>query len=336
MEKLKINKQLSIVIPTYNRADFLDYSLEVHIPMVKEYDIEIYIFDNASTDNTYEVVLKWMKEYQFLIYHKNETNIGPDANFEKALKQPTSNYIWLLSDTYQLPVRGIEYLLDLFKIQNNNFDVIVFNLENKIKNSSKIYQNQNELLNDLGATMTCAAINIYSKKFINSANFARYYNSYFLQTGIIFEEISNKDFLIYWIQDYSLSMLKHPILKKSNWSDTSKAFEIGCEHWTNFIFSLPPIYKLENKIKCIMDFGKVSGLFTLKNLVLLRINGLLNIEIFNKYKKIFPFTINYPLWLIFIISLTPKIIFNMIALSTILLLKKDKKTKIINLFKTKI
>ena len=61
-----------------------------------------------------------------------------------------------------------------------------------------------------------------------------------------------------------------------------------------------------------------------------------SIKIFNKYKKIFPFTINYPLWLIFIISLTPKIIFKMIALFTILLLKKDKKTKIINLFKTKI
>ena len=72
---MEINKKLSIVIPTYNRADFLDYSLEIHIPMLKEYGIEIAIFDNASTDNTQEIVSKWMKEYDYLTYHKNETNI---------------------------------------------------------------------------------------------------------------------------------------------------------------------------------------------------------------------------------------------------------------------
>ncbi|MBV5277921.1 MAG: glycosyltransferase family 2 protein [Campylobacteraceae bacterium] len=105
------NKQLSIVIPTYNRADFLDYSLEVHIPLLEKYNIQIFISDNASTDNTREIVSKWMKEYKFLSYYQNETNIGPDANFEKALKLPDTEYIWLLSDTYQIPDDGISYLL---------------------------------------------------------------------------------------------------------------------------------------------------------------------------------------------------------------------------------
>ena len=99
---MEINKKLSIVIPTYNRADFLDYSLEIHIPMLKEYGIEIAIFDNASTDNTEKVVSKWMEEYPYLSYHRSETNIGPDANFERALKYPDTEYIWLLGDTYEI------------------------------------------------------------------------------------------------------------------------------------------------------------------------------------------------------------------------------------------
>lgn len=33
------NTLLSIVIPTYNRAEFLDYSLEVHIPLLKKFGI---------------------------------------------------------------------------------------------------------------------------------------------------------------------------------------------------------------------------------------------------------------------------------------------------------
>lgn len=333
---MEVNKQLSIVIPTYNRADFLDYSLEVHIPMIREYNIEICIFDNASTDNTEEVVSKWIKEYEFLSYHKNETNIGPDANFEKALKMTNADYIWLLSDTYKIPSNSIEYILKIMEEQISIYDMFVLNLDNKLNIESQNYTNQNNLLNGLGAIMTCAAINIYKKELINDADFKRYFKTNFIQTGIIFEYISTKDFKVKWIQEHSITSLNNPKLKKTNWSHTSKAFEIGCEDWTNFIMSLPPMYKLENKMKCIMDFGKVSGLFTFKNLILLRMNGLLNIEIFNKYKEIFPFTINYSLWLIFIISLTPKIIFKMIALSTILLLKKDKKTKIINLLKTKI
>ena len=77
----KINNNLSIVIPTYNRADFLDYSLEIHIPLAKKYNVPIYIVDNASTDNTGEIVNKWMCEYVFLFYSRNKKNLGPDLNF---------------------------------------------------------------------------------------------------------------------------------------------------------------------------------------------------------------------------------------------------------------
>jgi len=45
---MEANKQLSIVISTYNRAYFLDYCLEVHMPLVKQYHLEICIYNNAS------------------------------------------------------------------------------------------------------------------------------------------------------------------------------------------------------------------------------------------------------------------------------------------------
>lgn len=307
------NKQLSIVIPTYNRAEFLDYSLEVHIPICKDYNIQIFISDNASTDNTENVVKKWMKEYEHLHYSKNEINIGPDGNFEKALKLPATDYVWLLSDTYQIPSNGINYLLSIINDSHDSLDSIVFNLDNKINIHTRKYQNQNELLNNLGALMTCAAINIYNRKLIEKANFFRFYDSSFIQTGIIFESIANRDFNIYWSQEHSITSLKHPTIKKTNWSHTPKAFEIGCEDWTNFVMSLPPSYKLENKMKCIMDFGKVSGLFTFRNLILLRIKGLLNTEVFNKYKKLFPLTIDYSIWVIYIVTITPKSILGLLV-----------------------
>ncbi len=322
------NLYLSIVIPTYNRADFLDYSLEVHIPLLEKHNIQIFVSDNASTDATAEVMAKWMDKYPLLHYSRNETNVGPDANFEKALKLPATNYIWLLSDTYQLPNDGIEYLLNTINNIEKYFDVIVFNLANAIKIPTKNYQDHNDLLNDLGAVMTCAAINVYNKKLIDSADFSRYYNSYFIQTGIIFEAIAKRDFLIHWAGEQSVSGLEKVTLKKSNWSHTAKAFEIGCEKWTNFVMSLPPSYKLDNKMKCIMDFGKVSGLFTLKNLIMLRIANLLNYKVFSRYKKLFPLTIDYPSALIYMIVITPRVIFKLIAVLTIIVFKREKVDKI--------
>lgn len=300
------NKQLSIVIPTYNRAEFLDYSLAVHVQLCKEYSVQIFVADNASTDNTKEIIEKWMQEYPYLSYSSSKINIGPDANFERALKYPDANYIWLLSDTYQIPKGGIEYFFKTINNTDKDYDVIVFNLVEKIKIPTKNYQNQNDLLTDLGALMTCAAVNIYNKKLISTANFQRYHNSNFIQTGIIFESISNRDFKIHWVQECSVNSLNHLTLQKTNWSHTPYAFEIGCEKWTNFIFSLPPSYTIQDKTKCIIKFGKVSGLFSFKNLLILRMKNILNLTTFFRYQYLFTLTIDYPKFYILFLTIIPK------------------------------
>lgn len=316
------NKLLSILIPTYNRADFLDYSLSVHIPLVRENNVQIFIFDNASTDNTKKIVQKWQKEYPYLIYYRHTENIGGVGNFEFSLKYPSTEYVWLLGDTYHIPSNIIKIILPILTQQDTRFDAIVLNLENKLMHPSVIYHDKNILLNELGALITCIAVSIFKKDMINKDILIRYRDLWFTHMAIIFEYISNKDFQIKWIQEHSITSLKYPTLTKTNWSHTPKAFEIGCEDWTNFVMSLPPSYKLENKMKCIMNFGKVSGLFTLRNLILLRSNGLLNLDIIKKYKKLFPFTIDYPLVLIFIISLTPKVFFKVLIQFAKLLKKK--------------
>lgn len=303
---MEANQILSIVIPTYNRADFLDYCLEVHIPLAREHNIQIFVSDNASTDTTQEVMQKWMKEYSLLKYHRNECNIGPDKNFEIGLGLPDTEYIWLLGDTYKIPSRGIQYLLELISHRDCQYDAFIFNLENKLTCKQKNYNIHNALLFDLGALMTCLSCLVYSRKLIQNANFSKYYDTYFMQEGIIFEDIAKRDFLIHWTQEYSIEGLNHPYLRKNNWSNTSKALEIGCEKWTNFIFSLPSIYTMESKKKCIMDFGKVSGLFSFKNLLILRMKNILNITTFSRYQYLFTLTIDYPKFYILFLTIIPK------------------------------
>ncbi len=329
---MSVNQRLAIAIPTYNRADFLDYSLEVHIPIMQAHSVPIYISDNASTDHTKDVVEKWQQVYPYIYYHRNDENLGPDKNFEIALKMPATDYVWLLGDTYKIPDSGVSCFFSTIDKSEQNFDVVVFNLADKIVSPTNNYTDKNKLLSDLGAVMTCAAVNVYNKKLIDSAEFTRYFQSYFVQTGIIFEYISDIDFNIIWIKEYSIDSLNPPTLSKKNWSHSPKVFEIGCESWMNFVMSLPSAYRIVSKMKCIMDFGKVSGVFLLKNLIILRAMGLLNFKVFNRYKMLFPFTVNYPLFLIFFIAITPKIVFKNLITVFIFMFRRSKIEKIDEIF----
>lgn len=283
---MESNKLLAIVIPTYNRADFLDYNLKNHLPILEEHNIQIFISDNASTDNTEDIVKKWMKEYTFLFYSKNEINIGPDANFEKALKLPNTNYVWLLGDTSFF--NKIEFNLLLNKIDNNSFDMIVTNSENRVKGiETTIFTNHNDLLTTLGWHMTQISSLIFSKELLSKANFSRYYNSNFIQTGVIFEYLSLKPYIeVLWNNEVSVNLIKLDNIKKESWQN--QTFPIWLKNWSNFIFSLPPIYTLESKELTIKKHNYLTRIFSLKYLLYLRSYNFYTLNeylVYNKFLK---------------------------------------------------
>ncbi|MFJ3411416.1 glycosyltransferase family 2 protein [Pseudomonas protegens] len=300
-----INSALSISIPTYNRADFLDYSLKTHVPLFEAYGIQVFICDNASTDNTYEVVEKWKKNYPLISYYRNETNLGPDENIERALKVPDTDYIWLMGDTYLLPKNGIPYILNLLK-KEATYDIIVSNLFSKLEIPTTDYKNHNELLGDLGALMSCLSCLIYHKSLISTADFSRYRDTSFLQTGIIFEHLSRIPFNAHWAKEVSITSLNKPGLDKTSWASSKKIFDIGIEKWVNFIFSLPAKYTLEKKLEACVGFGQISQAFTIKGMMILRAQGVLDYEIYRKFKKAFQFSLGFPAMYVLLITMIPR------------------------------
>ena len=307
------NYQLSIVIPTFNRAEALDHSLKVHIPILRDHGIGLYIFDNNSTDNTEKVVGKWMNEYEHLSYYKNERNIGARANIERALRHPDSDYIWMIGDTYQLPTDCLAHILKLF--ENCSYDAVVFNLANKLTLPSSDYKDHNFLLRDLGALTSCLSCTIFSKEMLNMANFSKHQATEFPHTRILFEGVSQKNFVVHWMQQFSVSVFEEMDFVKSNWFHSDQIWEIACEDWVKFIMSLPTPYTIENKKVCIKDFGKISGHFTLSGFFLLRMNGLLNFKIANQNRDALNLSADYNWWIILFISILPssitKLLFNL-------------------------
>lgn len=287
------NNLISITIPTYNRAPFLDSCLAYHIPLAKKHNVKIFVSDNASDDNTEEVVKRRCAEYPLIFYTRNQTNIGPDANFEQALKLADTKYIWLLGDTYKLPKQGLDYVVNLLISCSVIYDLIVFNWKNRVKDTvSQDYTDPNKILSDIGWHMTCLSALVYRVDMLRECNFKKYRNTNFIQTGIVFEYISAHDHLIHWNRNVSVETIFIDKVKKNTWSE--HRFEIWFERWPKFIFSLPSIFSLSSKIKAIKDHGVKSKAFSLKNLLLMRFNNFLDLNAYKKYRYVMPLTISYP------------------------------------------
>lgn len=206
--KENANNLISITIPTYNRAPFLDACLEYHIPLARMHNVKIFISDNASNDNTEEVVKRRCAEYALIFYSRNQINVGADANFEKALKLADTEYVWLLGDTYKISENGLDYLVNLLTSCSAIYNLIVFNWKNRVKDKiSQDYTNPNKLLSDIGWHMTCLSTLVYRVDMLRECNFKGYLDTYFIQTGIIFEYLGSHDHIVHWNRDISVETI---------------------------------------------------------------------------------------------------------------------------------
>jgi glycosyltransferase involved in cell wall biosynthesis len=89
--------KVSILIPNYNHAHFLDEAIQSALNQTYT-DFELIIVDNCSTDNTDEIVAKYLSDKR-VSYVKNEHNLGLVGNWNKCLELANGEYIkFLCSD----------------------------------------------------------------------------------------------------------------------------------------------------------------------------------------------------------------------------------------------
>lgn len=95
--------KLSICIPTYNRAKYLKDCLERCAQDVRlSFPYEIVISDNASPDETAEVVQEFIDRGLPIRYFRGETNVGMIPNMSSALRLGRGEYVMYLADDDRL------------------------------------------------------------------------------------------------------------------------------------------------------------------------------------------------------------------------------------------
>jgi len=91
---------LTIAIPTYNRAKYLDLCLTQIFNQVSGFEdvVDVYVSDNCSTDDTMEIVEKYRSHKCRLVCSRNTSNIGAAANQIKCFAEASGKYVVVFSD----------------------------------------------------------------------------------------------------------------------------------------------------------------------------------------------------------------------------------------------
>ncbi|KIS42941.1 glycosyltransferase family 2 protein [Kosakonia radicincitans] len=158
---MKNSPLLTIAIPTYNRASYLDKLLSSLLSQSGEFSnsIEIVICDNHSTDNTEETCNKYLAINNDIRYVRNDENIGMDGNFEKCFSLANGRYYWMIGDDDVLRPNALRTVLTILA-KDNNYDLIYVNSSDEIISDKQDvisfdeYNNGADFINRVGVMFT--------------------------------------------------------------------------------------------------------------------------------------------------------------------------------------
>jgi glycosyltransferase involved in cell wall biosynthesis len=121
------DSRVTVVVPTYNRAAMLADTVESVLAQTYR-DFRVVVADNASTDETAEVVRAYDDER--VSYLRRPENVGLFENFQQSLRAVDTEYALLLCDDDLLRPEFLEATVDVLDRQprtavvHTSFDVI--------------------------------------------------------------------------------------------------------------------------------------------------------------------------------------------------------------------
>lgn len=102
--------KISVVVFTYNQQDTIAQALDSVIGQQGDFELEVVIGEDCSTDNTWNICNEYQRHYPDVVrLLPNEKNLGIMANFARTAKACTGDYLAILA--------GDDYWCDDHKLQ---------------------------------------------------------------------------------------------------------------------------------------------------------------------------------------------------------------------------
>lgn len=253
------NVTLSVIIPTYNGALHIKDTLEsVFRQVVNREDVEFIIRDNASTDNTGEIIKELNNQYNNkAIYDRRPELAIADVNYTEAISLAKGSHILLLGDDDLLFPNCIARVLELINMYpaagliylnriSTTRDYEGANL--KHHNPSPIfcheYNGVIDFINDYPSGPDFMSVNIVKKEcWYQGRDFAK----------SIYYGVEWYSVILAGLQNYTIAASFEPLIlqrvpKKRVWNDLSLLYVIGgmSRMFLDLDKIYPGIYKIWN------------------------------------------------------------------------------------------
>jgi glycosyltransferase involved in cell wall biosynthesis len=193
--------RLGICIPTYNRPDQFERCLTSVILSAKNFNVPIFISDNASNASNKQVVTKLRSHYPHIFYSQNSCNIGAERNIIQVARSCNAEFCWLLGDDDRMEIAAVKYVLNVL---NNIDDSISFVFANYCRVDASVSKVLHEkslpLEHDLimeaeeffmhyGPAMSFIGSCIFRRDLLDRTTPETYYDTQYVHVGTIMEGI---------------------------------------------------------------------------------------------------------------------------------------------------
>lgn len=270
-------EKISVLMPAFNAADFIVESIESLINQTFR-DIEIYILDDCSSDNTRDIIESYSNKFHFINVYYNKENLGIAASRNKLLNLAKGDYIaWCDSDDLfhrnklEIQYNHLQKNPNLFgvgtarNIINSNSELVNTLKINKI-NTVHDGININIVINNCfcNSTVLFKNENYRVSEFFPPAEDFEFYSRLILMEGKKFENL-NIALVDYRIHDNNTSTkrkyeqlnLNYKIVKR-NLLLLKNGGDFNYNYIMTLIIDSNPFYVFDNyKIKYILDYYKI-------------------------------------------------------------------------------
>lgn len=180
------NHLITIFITTYNRADYLKECIESVLNQTYR-DFGLFILDNASTDNTNDIVNMFKDER--IKYIKHPENIGAVSNGNYAIRICETKYFMIFHDDDIMEPNLVE--LELAEMESHEEYAIVSSQANYINSKSEVIKTK-IISSEEGNSKKCYRKNEYLIRFLNGSGGVNcpsvmYRNSFFKEHNLLFQ-----------------------------------------------------------------------------------------------------------------------------------------------------
>lgn len=278
-------EKIAICVPTFNRPLVIRELILKCCRYFENLDYDLYIYDSSDNDETWSVCKNLRLNYKFKYIHadrKIHSNEKVYKIYQDHNLLENYNYIWVWSDS----IRWSEDILYKVK-RTEDYDLVILNHRDKENIGDKIYNNPQQIFEDLAWEMTLYGSTIVNTdRILRGVQWNKYENAFLLSECINFShiclyfermmEVKNIKVLHYSIDssEFTVSSLK----EESGWYNN--IFFIWWECWYNAINKLDGYI---NKEYVIRKSGIMSGYFTVKGMLILRQKGKYSLKVFIKY-----------------------------------------------------